>query len=65
MYSKQYYLGLGLDFEDNLRWNLTKQRLLSKAKGRLAMLSKALSEGLPFQAALNVVVYGSSCSQLR
>ena len=64
--SKQYYLGLdtlsvvktykylGLDFEDNLRWNLTKQRLLSKAKGRLAMLSKALSEGLSFQAALNV-----------
>jgi len=66
VYSKQYYLGLdtlnvvktykylGLDFEDNLRWNLTKQRLLSKAKGRLAMLSKALSEGLSFQAALNV-----------
>jgi len=66
VYNKQYFLGLdtlsvvktykylGLDFEDNLRWNLTRQRLLSKAKGRLAMLSKALSEGLSFQAAVNV-----------
>jgi len=66
IHSRQYYLGLdtlsvvksykylGLDFEDNLRWSLTRQRLLSKAKGRLAMLSKALSEGLSFQAALNV-----------
>jgi Reverse transcriptase (RNA-dependent DNA polymerase) len=64
--SKPYYLGLdilsvvktykylGLDFEDNLRWDITRQRLLSKAKSRLAMLSKALSEGLSLRAALNV-----------
>ena len=61
VFNNQYYLGLntlsvvktykylGLDFEDKLRWNLTKQRLLSKAKGRLAMLSKALSEGCHFR----------------
>ena len=40
------YKYLGLDFEDTLRWTLTRQRLVAKAKGRLAMLSKALSEGL-------------------
>jgi len=39
------YKYLGLDFEDSLRWTLTRQRLVAKAKGRSAMLSKALSEG--------------------
>jgi len=45
------YKYLGLDFEDTLRWTLTRQRLVAKAKGRLAMLSKALSEGLSMKAA--------------
>ena len=43
----EYFLGL----EDTLRWTLTKQRHVAKAKGRLAMLSKALSEGLSLKAA--------------
>ena len=45
------YKYLGIDFEDSLRWTLTRQRLVAKAKGRLAMLSKALSEGLSLKAA--------------
>ena len=58
----KYYLGfetlkvvktykyLGVDFEDSLRWTLTRQRLVAKAKARTAMLSKALSEGLSLKA---------------
>ena len=45
------YKYLGLDFEDTLRWTLTRQRLVAKAKGRAALLSKALSEGLSLKAA--------------
>ena len=45
------YKYLGIDFEDSLRWTVTRQRLVAKAKGRLAMLSKALSEGLSLKAA--------------
>jgi len=45
------YKYLGLDFEDSLRWTLTRQRLVAKARGRSAMLSKALSEGLSLKAA--------------
>ena len=44
------YKYLGLDFQDSLRWTITRQRLVAKAKGRTAMLSKALSEGLSLQA---------------
>ena len=44
------YKYLGLDFEDSLRWTLTRQRLVAKARVRVALLSKALSEGLSPQA---------------
>src|SRR3569623_2028265 len=48
------YPSLGLEFEDNLEWNLAKQRLLTKAQGKLALLRKAKSEGLSLPAAENV-----------
>jgi hypothetical protein len=48
------YKYLGLDFEDTLKWNLTRQRLVTKAKGRLALIRKAMSEGLSLKAAENV-----------
>jgi len=52
-----YYLGLeklkivkaynylGLEFEDTLKWNLTRRRLVAKAQSKLALLSKAIGEG--------------------
>ena len=36
------YKYLGLDFEDNLRWNITQERLTAKARGRVALLCKGL-----------------------
>jgi len=62
----EYYLGLeklkivkaykylGMEFEDNLKWKLTQQRLVTKAQGKLALLNKAISEGLSLKAAENV-----------
>jgi hypothetical protein len=59
----KYYLGLeqlkvvktykylGLDFQDNLRWNLTQERLTAKARSRVALLRKGLNEGLSLKAA--------------
>ena len=45
------YKYLGLDFEDNLRWNITQERLTAKARGRVALLCKGLKEGLSLKAA--------------
>ena len=62
----EYYLGLekvniveaykylGREFEDNLNRSLTRQRLVTKAQGKLALLNKAISEGLSLKAAENV-----------
>src|SRR4051794_30069696 len=59
----EYYLGLeklkivkaykylGMEFEDNLKWKLTQQRLVTKAQGKLALLNKAISD---LKAAENV-----------
>jgi hypothetical protein len=47
----QTYKYLGLDFEDNLRWNITQERLTAKARGRVALLCKGLKEGLSLKAA--------------
>ena len=48
------YKYLGMEFEDNLKWNLTRQRLVTKAQRKLALLNKAISEGLSLKAAENV-----------
>ena len=44
------YRYLGLDFESSLSWARTKERLASKARTRLPMLSRAASEGLTADA---------------
>src|SRR4051812_44408522 len=43
-----------MESEDNLKWKLTQQRLVTKAQGKLALLNKAISEGLSLKAAESV-----------
>ena len=42
---------LGVDFESNLSWNHTKNRLAKKAKARLAIVTRAMIEGISLEAA--------------
>ena len=43
-----------MEFEDTLRWDMTKRKLTAKAQSKAALLSKAVSEGLSLKAAENV-----------
>ena len=44
------YKYLGLDFKANLSWSVTKDRLARKAKARLAIVRKAIIEGISMEA---------------
>ena len=44
------YKYLGLDFKANLSWSETKDRLARKAKARLAIVRKAIIEGISMEA---------------
>ena len=37
---------LGVDFQENLSWSITKRRFEEKAKSRIPMITKAVLEGL-------------------
>ena len=41
---------LGVDFQSNLSWNSTKDRLAKKARARLAIVRKAMMEGISLEA---------------
>ena len=42
---------LGVDFQSNLSWASTKERVLRKARARLAIVRKAMIEGISLEAA--------------
>jgi hypothetical protein len=42
---------LGVDFQSNLSWKSTKDRLAKKARARLAIVRKAMMEGISLEAA--------------
>src|SRR5689334_1923881 len=48
------YKYLGLEFEDTLKWDITQRKLLAKAQSKVALLCKAVSEGLSLKAAENI-----------
>ena len=50
----EHYKYLGLEFESTMNWKIAKQRLVMKAKSKLALLSKALKEGISLQAGENI-----------
>ena len=45
---------LGVDFQSNLSWKSTKDRLAKKARARLAIVRKAMMEGISLEAAENL-----------
>ena len=45
---------LGVDFNFNLNWWSMKERMLKKAKSRLALISKAIADGLSPVASLKL-----------
>ena len=50
----QRFKYLGLDFKSNLSWVLLKQRIVAKAKSRIALVSRGIARGLAPDASLKL-----------